>query len=113
MTICGDFNFREIDWVQNIDISTSPSGASEFASFVANNGFTQLIKQPTRKNKILDLLMVNDAVAIYDVTVLQPVSTSENCVLSWRTWFPPEAQAVSDLGYYFKRANYAVLSNYF
>ena len=113
VTICGDFNFREIDWAQIIDISTLLLCASEFASFVVNNGFTQLIKQPTRKNKILDLLMVNDAEAIYDVTVLQPFSTSDHCALSWRTWFPQVAQVVGDSGYDFKRANYAILSNYF
>ena len=79
VTICGDFNFREINWAQIIDISTLRLYASEFASFVVNNGFTQLIKQPTRTNKIIDLLMVNDAVAIYDVTVLQPFSTSDHC----------------------------------
>ena len=113
VTICGDLNFREIDWAKIIYISTLPLCASEFASFVVNNGFTQLIKQPTHKNKILDLIMVNDAVAIYDVTVLQPFSTSDHCALSWRTWFPQVAQVVGDSGYDFKRANYAILSNYF
>ena len=57
--------------------------------------------------------MVYDAVAIYDVTVLQPFSTSDYCALSWRTWFPQVAQIVGDSGYDFKRANYAMLSNYF
>ena len=113
VTICGDFNFREIDWAQIINISTLPLCASEFASFVANNGFTQLIKQPTRKNEILDLLTVNESVAIYDVTVLQPFSSSDYCALAWRTWFPQVTQVVGDPGYDFKRANYAMLSNYF
>ena len=57
--------------------------------------------------------MVNDAVAIYDVTVLQPFSTSDQCALSWRTWFSQVTQVVGDSVYDFKRANYAMLSNYF
>ena len=57
--------------------------------------------------------MVNDAVAIYDVTVQQPFSTSNHCALSWRTWFSQVARVVGDPGYDFKRANHAMLSNFF
>ena len=43
--------------------------------------------------------MVNNAVAIYDVTVLQHFSTSDQCTLSWHALFPQVARNVGDFGY--------------
>ena len=56
--LLGDFNLPNIDW--------SPAVAHEqrlhepFTNFVCENGFTQYVCEPTRKDNILDLVLCND-----------------------------------------------------
>ena len=57
MTICGDFNFLNIDWTTDIDISTMPLHAVDFAHFIVHNGLSQLFKESTLASNLLDLLI--------------------------------------------------------
>ena len=54
--------------------------ASAFANFVISNGLIQLIKESMHNQNILDLLIVDEPLAIYDISVLPPFSTNDYCV---------------------------------
>ena len=82
VTICGDFNFPNINWAKNIDVSVLLVHHSMLANFVLNAGLSQLVKLPTRETNILNLLMVNDSLAVFDIDVQQPFSTSDHSVIS-------------------------------
>ena len=49
-----------------------------FASFVVDNDLLQLINERTRAPNVLDLLFVNDALAVYNVSVASSFSTSDH-----------------------------------
>ena len=55
MVITGDFNFPDIDWQSY----TASSGGYQILHFLQNFGLKQLVSEPTRYNKILDLVLTN------------------------------------------------------
>lgn len=112
VSINGDFNFPNFDWGRAIDISALSPVESEFANFIIANGLTQLVTQPTRNAHILDLLMVNDPLAVFEVTVQQPFSTSDHNIVTWRTWFPEQKNEACVSNFDFKRANYVSLAEH-
>jgi hypothetical protein len=112
-TICGNFNMPNINWFNELDPPALPLLEGRFASFIVDNGLLQLITQPTRMDNILDLLLVNDPIAIYDVAILPPFSTSDHCAIAWHTWVPSTQTDPSDRCFDFRHADYDALSQYF
>ena len=80
-TICTDFNMPNFNWNNNFDINAMCSLDACFANFIVSNGILQLITEPTRSFNTLDLLLVNDPLTTYDVTVEPPFSTSDHCMI--------------------------------
>ena len=54
--IMGDFNFRGIDWVNNVGRTREEE---EFLDVINDNFLRQLVNVPTRENNILDLVLTN------------------------------------------------------
>ena len=111
-TICTDFNMPNFNWNNNFDINAMCSLDACFANFIVSNGILQLITEPTRSFNTLDLLLVNDPLTTYDVTVEPPFSTSDHCMITWRTYFPVFKSMLKVCRYDFKRADYINLSQY-
>jgi hypothetical protein len=112
--VCGDFNLPNIDWSQAINPQLLPILDSIFASFVIDNGLLQLIDQPTRANNVLDLLLVNDQLAVFNVSVLPPFSTSDHTPITWHSWFPSSVnESNAPVQYNFRRANFDALTVFF
>ena len=82
-TVCGDFIFPNIDWTADIDISTMPLHAVDFAHFIVHNGLRQLVKEPTLASNFLDLLLViSDSLTVYIVSVGSPFSARDHCIIT-------------------------------
>ena len=73
--ITGDFNCPNIDW-RNLAATGGPN--SEFLNYCITNGFCQLVTEPTRDSHILDILLVNDPLAVCDVQVAHPICGSDH-----------------------------------
>ena len=86
--VCNDFNFPNTDWTSDNDVSTISLHAVDFAYFVVHNGLSQLVEEPTRASDVLDLLLASDLLAIYNVSVGSPFSTSDHSIITWNTCFP-------------------------
>ena len=56
LVLMGDFNFPDICWIYN---TADREQSQRFLECVGDNFLTQLVKEPTRGSKILDLLFVN------------------------------------------------------
>ena len=112
MTICSDFNFPNIAWTADIDISTMPLHAVDFAHFIVHNGLSQLVKEPTLASNFLDLLLVSDPLAVYNVSVDSPLSTSDHCVIMWNAWFPLMQSNLNFTSHDFKRADFNMISQF-
>ena len=99
------------------DLSTYPARLSSFANFVINNGLHQLVFNPTRGENTIDLFLTNDNLAVINVTVLAPFSTSGHSSISLYTWFHAVSKPInltdpSIPSFNFAKANYAGLSSY-
>jgi len=59
--IAGDMNLPNIDWESlSITNNSYPIDLCEsFIEFISDNGFTQIVKSPTRKENILDIFLTN------------------------------------------------------
>ena len=86
-TICTDFNVLNFDWNADFVLSVLPNSEACFAKFIINNSITHLVSKPTCINNLVDLLLVNDPLAVFNVQVLQPFSTSNHSSDTWQTWF--------------------------
>lgn len=112
-TICTDFNLPNFNWNCNFDVNNLCSLDACLADFIVCNGAMQLISEPTRKSNTLDLLLVNDSMSTYDVTVAAPFSTSDHCMLTWRAHCPVSKASPSMPKHDYRRADYNGLSLYF
>ena len=77
--ILGDFNLPDIDWSQyhapdNIIYNT-------ILNFVNSYGLTQFVKQSTRDNNILDLVLSTSVKIISNIDILPPIGTSDHNVI--------------------------------
>jgi Reverse transcriptase (RNA-dependent DNA polymerase)/Endonuclease-reverse transcriptase len=84
--IFGDFNLPNIDW----DFSSTAAGArdSEFIDFCLNYGLSQINRQPTRGNNLLDLVLINDPLLVSEISLCPPFGTSDHDSLLVNIVFP-------------------------
>ena len=66
LVLVGDFNFPDICWIYN---TADREQSWRFLECVGDNFLTQLVREPTRGSKILDLLFVNRGGLVGDVKV--------------------------------------------
>ena len=58
--------------------------------------------------------MVSDPLAVYNVSVGSPFSTSDHCVITWNTtWFPLMQSNLSFMSHDFKRADFKIMISQF
>ena len=108
----GDLNFPCINWSRDIDCSVLRVIDIEFANFIFDNGLAELVKQQLRGENKLDLLLVNDPQATYNVAVEATFSTSDHCAIFWQTCFPDVKTEASQLYFNFICTDYAMLAEY-
>ena len=99
VTICGDFNMPQANWVNGYDLSSMSALEACLFSFVTDNGLQQLVHDNTRLNNTrpnntrlnntrlkntFDLLLTSDPFAIADVTVAPSFRTSDHSSITWR-----------------------------
>ena len=77
--IIGDFNHRTIDW----DIPRAEHADQEFLEAVQDCYLTQHVREPTRGENILDLILSTEVHMIEDTTILPPLSNSDHNVISF------------------------------
>ena len=113
VTICGDFNLPNINWVNGFDLSCLHLLKARLASFAVDNDMSQLVHEPTRLTHILDLLLVDDPLVVFDVNVSSPFSTSDYNSITWLMWHPvavSKRPAVTRFN--FQRCNYGAMNAY-
>ena len=82
--IVGDLNCSDIDWYNLC--SPSDGVYDTLLNFTVQQGYSQLVTEPTRDNNILDLLLTNEPISICDVSVQQPFSTSDHCQVCFKVF---------------------------
>ena len=74
--IVGDFNCPRISWGS----FTAPSDGIEdlILDFTLQNGFSQLVNEPTRLENILDLILCNEPLLVTGLSVESPIGNSDH-----------------------------------
>ena len=112
--IVGDMNCGDIDWVNLL--APSDSVQDVFLNFAVRCGYSQLITNPTRGNKILDVLLASEPLSICDVTVMQrPFSNSDHSQVGFKVFVEPltdSPKAVPRAFRCWEAGNYAEMSRY-
>ena len=84
------------------------------AEFELENGFTQLVTQPTRTSNILVIILTANPLSCDDVYYLQPLASSDHCVVACNlsvSLFACDSQKKQASGRYnFGKANWLGLS---
>ena len=78
--ILGDFNCPNINWLTMLRPTEYVS--QKLFDFAVCNGFIQCIRDPTRGDSILDLLLINDPLLLSNVEVTEPFSSSDHCIIN-------------------------------
>ena len=78
--VIGDFNMSSINWESN---SASQAGSKLFFECVSDLGLTQLVKEPTRENNILDLVLADNDRLVYGVEVLEHFGLSDHNMVAF------------------------------
>lgn len=74
--IAGDLNLPNVDW----ESFSAPRDKIQhpISNFMQAEGFIQYVNQPTRDDRILDVLLCNDSLMISDCSVGPPVGRSDH-----------------------------------
>ena len=81
--LMGDFNYGNIDWNT---LQTMPGASAETISFldcIENNCLNQHVKEPTRGDNILDLILTKDPDIVQEVEVIDSLAESDHCMVTW------------------------------
>jgi hypothetical protein len=111
--ITGDYNYPSIDWIQ--DKVPCDKRQSDFYQFVVSNGFRQVVREPTRGNNILDLVLLDEPVQLSNISVDPPFSTSDHNSVCFSIVVPYKAHTAHtqpDIRYLWNEADYPALCNY-
>ena len=97
--ICGDFNFKEIDWEAN-DVSGGPgSEQARFFDTCHNCYLHQHVRDFTRvrgndQPSVLDLILSKNELEVDSVEYGPPIGSSDHCVLSFQFYVESEGLTV-------------------
>lgn len=82
--ICGDFNFPNIDWINETVSANSNNFSTQcwFLKVMLDSNFAQFVTQPTRYNSILDLVLCNNINVIGKCEVIAPFGWSDHNSIS-------------------------------
>ena len=87
--VCGDFNYREIDWVETDVEGGLESEQAKFLDECLNSFLYQHVREFTRvrgndQPSVLDLVLSRSELEVIDLEYLSPVGSSDHCILSFR-----------------------------
>ena len=76
MWVGGDFNLPGYDWAQDHVKKGchQPELTRRFLDIMADNGLTQIVKEPTHEWNTLDLFLVNNPSIVYNTQVIPGIS---------------------------------------
>lgn len=80
--VMGDFNYAGLKWNNNIEEAVSSSVEGRlFVDCLEDNFLRQHVKQPTRGNNILDLIISSEPDLVSNVNIMDSLSTSDHIMI--------------------------------
>jgi len=96
--IVGDFNLPDVDW----GTLTAPNTGRQydFIRAFGKFGFSQLVRQPTRGDNILDLILTDEPSIVCNVDVDIPFCSSDHNIVTARLTLHSECDPISRLAWH-------------
>ena len=109
--LVGDFNFKDIDWKNNLFLNYSIN-YELFSDILSGNFLNQMVLQPTRDDSILDLILTNYSDMVSDVEVGEPIS--DHNFVTFKTNVNPYRRKSSKREFHnFEKADWSDLNELF
>ena len=89
--IMGDFNYPDIDW----EILQTTGNGRNFLNGINDAFLTQHVREATRGNNVLDLVLSTEPELVEDLKVTSPLANSDHNVITWNAVL--ETKAASTL----------------
>ena len=105
--LIGDFNYGDINWKKN----TAGSVGKKFLKVCTELSLCQCVKNKTRGNNILDLVMVYEKDFIYKITQMAPLARSDHNVLNVLLNVRVKYKNTFVKCYSYNKANYGILED--
>ena len=89
VNVCGDFNYRNIDWKKHESKTEESSLENNFLAAVSDSYLHQHVLEPTRNREsdspsLLDLAFTNEEDMLQDLQYQAPLGKSDHQVLTWQ-----------------------------
>lgn len=108
LILMGDFNYPNINWEQ---LSSDRSGEL-FLALVQDCFLFQHVRMPTRGNNILDLILSTEEGMIEDVSVEEPLNTSDHNLIFFKAITKTiSTHTKQEKIFDFNKANYKLINN--
>ena len=85
--LMGDFNYGGVDWGVVGGIQRATAEGIRFKECLEENFYVQYVKEPTRGNNILDLVICNEPELIGEIEVIDSLSSSDHQMITWKAYF--------------------------
>ena len=109
--LVGDFNFKDIDWKNNLFLNYSIN-YELFSDILSDNFLNQMVLQQTRGDNILDLILTNHSDMVSDVEVGEPIS--DHNIVTFKTNINPYQRKSSKREFYnFEKGDWSGLNELF
>jgi endonuclease/exonuclease/phosphatase family metal-dependent hydrolase len=112
IVIVGDFNMPDINWADGF--SPSIYKQDEYLNLFSEYNLTQVVDKPTRRDKILDLVLVSEPCSILKVDTHAPLGKSDHqvveCVIAGACIRTKERNDMGQFGYCWSRARWKELT---
>ena len=95
----GDFNLPYIDWSLQ---RPTPAPGSKLLQFIADNGLSQYVQEPTWQNSILDLVTTTEEALIVQIKV----KIGDHQAIKFSLQIEKEETAIEKTNYNFRRVNF-------
>ena len=102
VVVCGDFNYSTIDWEL---LHADPEG-QQFLDLVMDKFLTQHVKEPTREQNILDLVLSSHPALVKDVYVSAPLGSSDHNIVNFNINIGAEKDTWKQYYHDYRRAKY-------
>ena len=100
----GDFNLPHIDWSLH---QPMPAPGSKLLQFIADNGLSQHVHEPTRQNNILDLVITREEALLVALQIKDKLGDHQAIQFLLRT--EKDETAIEKTNYNFRRANFEAM----
>ena len=106
--ICGDFNYPAIDW----NLMQAESEGQNFLDTVMDCFLIQYVREPTRGQNTLDLVMSKEGITIENVETCMPLGSSDHDVVKFDLKTEVEEEIWKYEYYDYRNGNYKELAKY-